>query len=171
MGTEPQINTCGSRGAAAGPGGARPEQRKLPSSPLPPGTRAFASSPSIPLFPTSNPGRPGESWGWSNWGPREPRRGWSGRLPHPWVGMRIAATRAVEASAFADAATPSSPSSCASPAPAAAWLRRSLPAPANCHRLRPGCQPRGAGRGCTRAGGSAASLVQGRPAVPGPARE
>lgn len=136
-----------------------------------PGTCAFASSPSIPLFAMSNPGRPGKSWGWSNWGPRDPRRGSSGRLPHPWVGMRIAATLAVEASVLPDAATTSSPSSSASPAPAAAWLRRSLTAPANCHPLRPVCQPRGAGRGCTHAGGSAASLVHGRPAVPGPARE
>lgn len=184
VGAEPQINTCGSAGRrrwSPPPGRAeldrsRGSSPRHPCHPHPhprfPSIRAFASSPSVPLFPMSNPGRPGKAWGWSAWGPREPRPGSSGRLPHPRFGMRIAAALVVEASAFPDASATSSPPSSASPAPAAAWLRLSLSAPASCHRLLPGCQQRGAGRGLqTRRRRAQTAWVGGRPGVLGPARE
>lgn len=115
--------------AAARPGGARPEKRKLPRSPQPP------AAPQPSLFPASNPGQDGNKSGGAV-SPGEARLG--PRLLHPLLRGCIAATaRRLQPSQ--DAATASHPLfrpfPSAALAPAATWLPRRLPAPANCHRL------------------------------------
>ncbi|XP_055285462.1 sterile alpha motif domain-containing protein 1-like isoform X2 [Moschus berezovskii] len=126
--------------AAARPGGETETPSVAPAArhpaPRPP------AAPQPPLFPASNPGQGRRTFGMeTNRGaggavsPGEARLG--PRLLHPLLRGCIAATAEIAALPGRGHRLPSlfPPSPSAALAPAAAWLPRRLPAPANCHRL------------------------------------